>query len=717
MVLAVLAAVLGAGCSGASQGASPPPAASPAPARAAVQATVPQSDAPSALPSAVLSDSDAKRYAGLLAMSDSRQPDAGTLSRDMSAKSSPLRVAAVRAAGQMDVEDLAPKLRGLLRDRDTAVAATAAYSLGLMRDTESVDALAAAVGITSRQPTGPARGQGPVTVVSEAAWALGQIGQPARRALMRALNDGVAPPGVLYAAARLRPLPTAALTGYFWPGDPDRMRAAVYAVTRSREAAAVRALLDVAQAPDPITRSYVARGLARSATGDSLSAFAFRALTTLVTDTSAVVRIEALGSLRGYGPPAQELVLQGTRDSMATVRLAAAAALDSTLVGAPSVLWRRAFDADTALAYRTLVAGAAIQDGVMLPVLDPKNPDRWAASRDWRYRVAAAKAAAGLPLERTLELALPAASDSDARVRTAAVEVIVSAIDSVPPDGRGRGVVPDRLSERWARDSDVGVRTAWLAAMQRLGPRVRNVPLVLESYRTGVHDSTVDAQVAVVHYVADAWLQDSDKFTPAMRTDIATLPPPANWAVLDEARGISLFNSWRPDAPHRVPRSADWYERVVRDVVAPSLDGHAPRVAIATVRGVMEIELYGADAPLTVANFLSLIRNGYYGGGTVFHRVVPGFVAQDGDPRGDGNGGPGYTITDELNRRPYDRGAVGMALSGPETGGSQYFVTITPQPHLDGHYTTFGHLTRGYEALDHLVPGDRITGISLVAQQ
>jgi cyclophilin family peptidyl-prolyl cis-trans isomerase len=275
------------------------------------------------------------------------------------------------------------------------------------------------------------------------------------------------------------------------------------------------------------------------------------------------------------------------------------------------------------------------------------------------------------------------------------------------------------LSERWARDSDVGVRTAWLAAMQRLGPRIRDLGLVIESYRRGVHDSTVDAQLAFVHYVADVWQQDSDAFPLALRTEVASLPAPANWAVLDEARGISLFAAWRPDAPHRVPRRPEWYEQVVRSVVMPSLTGHAPRVAITTDRGPMEIELYGADAPLTVVNFLSLIRSGYYagGGGTVFHRVVPGFVVQDGDRRGDGNGGPGYTISDELNRRSYDRGTVGLALSGPETGGSQYFVTITPQPHLDGRYTAFGHLTRGYDTLDHLVPGDRITQISLVAQQ
>jgi cyclophilin family peptidyl-prolyl cis-trans isomerase/HEAT repeat protein len=683
-------------------------------------------------PAAVLSDSDVPRYAAILAMADARQPDAGLLARAIASKSSPLRVEAVRAAGQMDVEDLAPKLRQLLRDHDTTVAATAAYSLGLMRDTESVDALASALGsgesggpvVSQRpagaggtpRPSGPSRGSSAATVVQEAAWALGEMGRPGRGALLRAMNGGFAAPGVLYAAANLRPVPANAVTAYFWPGNPELLRAAVYAASRSREPAGVRALLNVTNAPDPITRSYVARGLARSAAGDSLGTFAFRALTTLVADTVAIVRIEALGSLRGYGPPAQELVLQGTRDSVAPVRLAAAQALDSTLAGAPPVLWRRAFDADTALGYRATVASAAIENGVVLPVLDPGNANRWAASSDWHYRAAAAMAAAGLPLDRTLALALRAADDSDARVRTAAVSVIVSAIDSTTPDGRGRGVVPDRLSQQWASDPDAGVRAALVEAMLRLGPRASDVPIVLESYRTGVHDSTADARLAAVRYVAEAWERDSEAFTTRLRVDIATLRAPTDPAVLNEAKGVTPFASWHADAPRHAPHPPDWYQRVVREVVVPSLSGNAPRVALTTDRGAMTLELYGADAPLTVENFLSLVRRGYYGG-TVFHRVVPGFVVQDGDRRGDGNGGPGYTIRDELNRRRFDRGAVGMALSGPETGGSQYFVTITPQPHLDGRYTTFGHVIRGSEVLDHLVPGDRITEISLVAQQ
>jgi cyclophilin family peptidyl-prolyl cis-trans isomerase/HEAT repeat protein len=114
-----------------------------------------------------------------------------------------------------------------------------------------------------------------------------------------------------------------------------------------------------------------------------------------------------------------------------------------------------------------------------------------------------------------------------------------------------------------------------------------------------------------------------------------------------------------------------------------------------------------AEAPLTSGNLVALARKGYFRGIT-FHRVVPDFVAQGGDPRGDGEGGPGYSIRCEITRRPYRRAVLGMALSGKDTGGSQFFFTHSPQPHLDGRYTAFGEVTRGMEVVDRLLEGDTL---------
>ncbi|MGI8509452.1 MAG: peptidylprolyl isomerase [Gemmatimonadaceae bacterium] len=157
-------------------------------------------------------------------------------------------------------------------------------------------------------------------------------------------------------------------------------------------------------------------------------------------------------------------------------------------------------------------------------------------------------------------------------------------------------------------------------------------------------------------------------------------------------------------------RPLQWYENVVRRVAIPALEGHPQIARLATGRGDITIRLLGFYTPLTVFNYLTLAQRHFYDG-AAFHRVVPAFVAQDGDPRGDGNGGPGYSIRDELNLLGYARGAVGMALSGPDTGGSQYFLTLTPQPHLDGHYTLFGQVVRGLAAMDALVEGDRIDSV------
>ena len=106
------------------------------------------------------------------------------------------------------------------------------------------------------------------------------------------------------------------------------------------------------------------------------------------------------------------------------------------------------------------------------------------------------------------------------------------------------------------------------------------------------------------------------------------------------------------------------------------------------------VELYPYDAPVTVHNFARLADAGFYDG-LPFHRVIPDFVAQGGDPRGDGFGGPGHTIPDEINAMSYDVGTLGMALSGPDTGGSQWFITMSRQPHLDHRYTVFGKVVHG----------------------
>jgi cyclophilin family peptidyl-prolyl cis-trans isomerase len=129
--------------------------------------------------------------------------------------------------------------------------------------------------------------------------------------------------------------------------------------------------------------------------------------------------------------------------------------------------------------------------------------------------------------------------------------------------------------------------------------------------------------------------------------------------------------------------------------------------------GEIELELYPADAPKTVESFVTLAKKGFYNGLT-FHRVEPGFVAQGGDPKGDGTGGPGYTLKAEFNQRLHVRGTLAMARAQhPDSAGSQFYICFAPAPFLDGKYTVFGQVVKGMEVVDGIRRGDRMKTIRI----
>ena len=141
-------------------------------------------------------------------------------------------------------------------------------------------------------------------------------------------------------------------------------------------------------------------------------------------------------------------------------------------------------------------------------------------------------------------------------------------------------------------------------------------------------------------------------------------------------------------------------------------------VAVITLAkgGEIRMELYPDSAPKTVESFIALAKKGFYDGLT-FHRVVPGFVAQGGDPKGDGTGGPGYTLKAEFNARKHLRGAVAMARSAhPDSAGSQFYIGFAPAPHLDGKYTVFGQVTAGMEVVDRIQIGDRMKTVRIAEE-
>ncbi len=138
------------------------------------------------------------------------------------------------------------------------------------------------------------------------------------------------------------------------------------------------------------------------------------------------------------------------------------------------------------------------------------------------------------------------------------------------------------------------------------------------------------------------------------------------------------------------------------------------KATIETEKGTIEVALHAEHAPKTVNNFVALARDGFYDGIT-FHRVISNFMIQGGDPTGTGRGGPGYTFEDEFDGNPHRHGtgSLSMANAGPNTNGSQFFITHAPQPHLDGRHTVFGEVVSGQDVVDSISQGDSMLSVSI----
>lgn len=140
------------------------------------------------------------------------------------------------------------------------------------------------------------------------------------------------------------------------------------------------------------------------------------------------------------------------------------------------------------------------------------------------------------------------------------------------------------------------------------------------------------------------------------------------------------------------------------------------QAVIETHEGKIILDLDFKSAPNTVANFVDLANKGFYNG-LLFHRVIPGFMIQGGDPEGTGKGGPGYTIDDEISKLKHEAGVISMANRGPNTNGSQFFITHTPQHHLDGKHTVFGKVLEGQDVVCRIEPNDPILNITIVEKK
>ncbi|HBB97238.1 MAG TPA: hypothetical protein DC054_17820 [Blastocatellia bacterium] len=257
----------------------------------------------------------------------------------------------------------------------------------------------------------------------------------------------------------------------------------------------------------------------------------------------------------------------------------------------------------------------------------------------------------------------------------------------------------DTVLREHLRDTDVIVRSTAAELIGQRPPSEQNTHALIEALPRAMRDKDLnDAALAILNALGK---QKTATANDAIKTGLNSSDHQIRRraVALLKANGAGDFSDRIGTAQTR--NTALDYRRAIARA------GKHVTATIVTSSGRFRIELSAEDAPLTVDNFVQLARRGYFNG-QVIPRVVPNFVVQAGDPRGDQNGGPGYQIRCEINEALFERAAVGMALSGKDTGGSQWFVTHSPQPHLDGGYTVFGHVIRGMDVIDKIVRGDVI---------
>ena len=609
-----------------------------------------------------------------------------------------MRRRAALAIGRVGLAEGVPPLVGLLADTDPEVRQMAAFALGLIGDKSAREPLVRALADASPLVQGSAAEALGLIGDTAAADAIGRfVGQsvqsgalaqtPAEEDDVRRDTPSAAVRLGIHALVRLKAYPQLASAVLDGNGQPRvRWWPVAYALQRLEDARALPALLTLAKDPQPYTRAFAVKGLAALKDPSALPV-----LMPLLTSGERAVLVETIRALGRIGDPsAAEPLLRLVRDPAADphVRLEAVGAIGSLHVPAVAeTLLDILSDASPA------VRGAALRS---LAAFDPENFVTVLSGLDsdshWSVRALLATVLGTLPLEAGMPRLEALLTDPDQRVIPF---VLASLVKMKAP--KAIPILVERL-----KSDDPVVRAAAATGLGTLKP-AEGAQALAEAYRRGEGDSTYAARAAALAALAQ---YGAAAATPVLTSAFAD----KDWAV--RVRAVTLLKQLDPAAA----ADADARIRPAPTTVAPevylALKLTTPPVSIhaylETDRGLIQIELAVLDAPLTVANFVNLARKGYFNGLSV-HRVVPDFVMQDGDPRGDGEGTPGYTIRDELNERPYLRGTVGMALDPwPDTGGSQYFITHSPQPHLDARYTVFGRVIAGMDVVDKIEQWDVI---------
>lgn len=597
-----------------------------------------------------------------------------------------LRARAALAIGRIGQPQAAPILFEMLSDSVLDVSRTAAFAIGLTSSQQFAERV---LDVAWEMPTG---------VMTEAVKAAGRLADSSMTSVHEMLSGFLTHPApelleatcyaYLYAGAKNRAADLVTLASD--TEEREVKLAALYVLSRWRSNLAADLFIQMLADPDPWTRSLAVRGLAESKSEET-----FRLLTMSLNDANQRVVAEAVLALAKRDEPAAAIRLAAklkteTDENLTVLILAQLEKLESDRAVNQVYELLGNEDCPDNIIISSMTYLAAVQKGRATAVIDSVLHHPQVA----RVRAAGAKAyqiIGGVGMVGRLGSQF---ADEDPMIRAAAYLALME-VDGGNSDYYIRKALDDG-------DMVVGV-----LAIDQIGSDTLSEYLpVLEMMMSLEEDIDIDIRRSIVGAMK-SFIKPTDNDSLTMKILIQGLLDP-NMIVRREASEIYSEILDR-DQSKMVPPARTI---LTRNEIARTLDHYQtnPIALILTTKGQIEIELDLQTAPLAVINFMNLARAGFYDG-LSFHRVVPDFVVQGGCPRGDGWGGPDYLIRCEYSDLTYGRGTVGMATSGKDTGGSQWFICHSPQPRLDARYTIFGQVIEGMNVVDEITVGDLIQNI------